>query len=311
MAAAAVGALPPGALVRVRPGPGEEACLGVVLPSGTDIVVVPPGPGRPTCVGDVTRAGGLPDDAVDADELPGLPLSDVELLAPVARPPTVLCVGKNYRAHAAEVDERMKGISKPGDASEPAIIFTKAPLSVVGPFEDIVLPHPDVSTKVDFEGELGVVIGRGGRGIKREDAMSFVFGYTVLNDVTARDLQKDHQQWYLGKSQDTFCPLGPCVVPAAALNPPGGGEPDLAVRTFVNGELRQDGRTTDMIHTIADLIATISAGITLQPGDVIATGTPAGVGAAADPPTFLQPGDVVRVEVEGVGAIENPVVAAR
>ena len=161
-----------------------------------------------------------------------------------------------------------------------------------------------VSSQVDYEGELAVVIGVGGRGIPAERALAHVFGYTVVNDVSARDLQKRHQQWFLAKSVDGFCPMGPWVVPACEVDPSA-----LTVRTWVNGALRQDGATRLMITTVPELIALVSSCVTLAPGDVIATGTPAGVGAGMSPPTFLQPGDTVRVEIEGIGSIETPVVA--
>jgi len=231
--------------------------------------------------------------------------SDVQLLSPLPTPPRVLCVGKNYADHVREVDESLPGISKPELPPAP-IIFTKSPLSVVGPGEPVL--WTGVSQQVDYEGELAVVIGKGGRGITAQDALSHVFGYTVCNDVTARDLQKLHQQWYLAKSQDTFCPLGPVVVAPSQVAAGPDAEPEVAVRTYVDNELRQDGRTTQMIHSVAQLIATISAGVSLQPGDVLATGTPAGVGAATG--RFLKPGSVVRVEIDGIGALENPVVHA-
>ena len=179
------------------------------------------------------------------------------------------------------------------------IVFTKVPECVVGPTSDVRLPV-GVSDQVDYEAELAVVIGQGGCNISRQDAMQHVFGYTVFNDVTARDVQMRHQQWDMGKSFDTFCPMGPWVVTADEID----GR-DTRVRCWVNGELRQDGRTADMIFDIPTLIETISRGITLYPGDMIATGTPAGVGMGMKPPGYLKAGDVVRIEVDSIGIIEN------
>lgn len=231
-------------------------------------------------------------------------LSEVQLLPPLPHGELgqVICVGKNYAEHVKEVDTSLPGISRL-DAPEYPIIFTKASSSVVGHGDTIVYPH-GLSEQVDYEGELAVVIGKGGKGIPAERAHEHVFGYTVLNDVTARDVQKRHQQWYLGKSMQGFCPMGPWLVPAADV-------PDLAsslqLRTWVNGELRQDASTHDMIFDVPTLIAVVSAAVCLAPGDVIATGTPAGVGAGFTPPRFLRPGDVVRVAIAGIGELENTV----
>jgi 2-keto-4-pentenoate hydratase/2-oxohepta-3-ene-1,7-dioic acid hydratase in catechol pathway len=173
------------------------------------------------------------------------------------------------------------------------------PECVVGPHDEVVLPA-GVSEQIDYESELAVVIGKGGRNISHAEAMGHVYGYTIVNDVTARDVQMRHQQWDLGKSFDTFCPMGPWIVTADELD-----GTRTRVRGWVNGELRQDGQTTDLIFDIATLIETCSRGITLYPGDVIATGTPAGVGMGMTPPRYLKAGDVVRVEIDGIGAIEN------
>jgi 2-keto-4-pentenoate hydratase/2-oxohepta-3-ene-1,7-dioic acid hydratase in catechol pathway len=170
---------------------------------------------------------------------------------------------------------------------------------VIGPGGTIDL-HAGVTEKVDYEAELVVIIGRGGRGISREDAWSHIWGYTIVNDVTARDLQKNHKQWFLGKSLDTFAPMGPYAVTGDALD-----ARTLTVTCRVNGELRQKANTADLIFDIPTLIATISAGITLEPGDILATGTPAGVGIGLDPPQFLKPGDVVEIEISGIGQLVN------
>lgn len=226
-------------------------------------------------------------------------LSEVRLLAPLPRPiRNIFCIGKNYRAHAAEVAASVFG----GAADDPPapIVFSKPPQSVIGPGAAIEI-DPAVSEAVDYEAELAVIVGRGGRGIRSAEAMDHVWGYTLVNDVTARDLQKRHGQWLIGKGQDTFCPMGPWAVSR--------DEVDLAagvIRGRVNGELRQEGRFADLIFDVPTIVAAISAGITLLPGDVIATGTPAGVGIGFDPPRYLRDGDVVRVEVDGIGALENP-----
>jgi 2-keto-4-pentenoate hydratase/2-oxohepta-3-ene-1,7-dioic acid hydratase in catechol pathway len=237
---------------------------------------------------------------------PGLDLGRVALEAPIPRPPrNVLCVGKNYRAHAHEFtrsgyDSSAKGAA---DAVPTApVIFTKAPEAVIGPGQPIRYPE-GVSEQVDYEAELAVVVGTGGRGIRREDALRHVFGYTIVDDVTARDLQARHKQWFLGKSLDTFCPMGPWIVTADELDPAAG----LEVRCWVNGELRQQGDTRELVFDVPTLLATLSAGMTLQPGDVLATGTPAGVGIGFDPPRFLRRGDRVRIAISGIGELENEV----
>ncbi len=231
-----------------------------------------------------------------------LQLSDVGLEAPLPLPRRNLwCVGRNYHAHAKELSA---SVFKDNDANPDSwpIVFTKVPECVVGPFDDVLVPV-GVSDDIDYEAELAVVIGTGGKNIARADAMKHVFGYTVVNDVTARDVQMRHQQWDMGKSFDTFCPMGPWIVTADEFD---GAK--TRVRCWVNGELRQDGPTENMIFDIPTLIETISRGITLYPGDVIATGTPAGVGMGMKPPRYLKTGDVVRVEIDGLGAIENKFV---
>jgi len=236
-----------------------------------------------------------------------LRLGDVRLEAPIPRPRrNIFCIGKNYRAHAEEVARSGKGSVAPADKDKDPvpvapIVFTKVPESVVGP-GDAIRIDPAVSHKVDYEAELAVIIGKGGRRIGKAHALDHVWGYTIVNDVTARDMQRRHQQWLLGKSQDTFCPMGPWLVT--------GDELELGntrIRCWVNDDLRQDATTADLIFDVPTLIETISAGITLQPGDIIATGTPAGVGIGFDPPKYLQAGDRVRVEIERIGVLENPV----
>ncbi len=227
-------------------------------------------------------------------------LADVQLLAPMPQPRRNLwCVGRNYHAHAKELrDTVFKDNAKTVDAWP--IVFTKVPETVVGPGDVVRLPGAAVSSQIDYEAELAIVIGRGGRNIARAEAMQHIWGYTIVNDVTARDVQMRHSQWDLGKSFDTFCPMGPWIVTADQLD-----GANTRVRCWVNGEPRQDGRTTELIFDIPTLIETCSRGITLLPGDIIATGTPAGVGMGLSPPRWLQHGDVVRIEIDGIGVLEN------
>ena len=225
------------------------------------------------------------------------------LCAPLPRPAkNIFCVGKNYHEHAKEFAGSGFDATAKEVVPEAPVVFSKPPTSVIGPGEPIPA-HLDPTNSVDYEGELAVVIGRGGRGIRKAEAPSYVFGYTIVNDVTARTLQHKHRQWILGKGIDGFCPMGPAILTADEVPDPGA----LRLRTWVNGELRQDAPVSDLIFDIPTLIETISAGITLQPGDLIATGTPAGVGIGFQPPKFLKSGDVVRVEVTSIGVLENPV----
>jgi 2-keto-4-pentenoate hydratase/2-oxohepta-3-ene-1,7-dioic acid hydratase in catechol pathway len=231
---------------------------------------------------------------------PRLPLSAVSLRAPLPRPlRSLLCVGRNYQAHAAELATSALRHSLPAEHTWP-MVFAKFGECVVGPHDTVKLPARRVSEQIDYEAELAVVIGRGGIDIPRSRAMDHVCGYTVVNDVTARDVQARHVQWHLGKNFDTFCPMGPWITTADEID----GR-DTRVRGWVNGELRQDGRTRDMIFDIAALVEACSRGITLHPGDVIATGTPAGVGMGFTPPRWLQAGDLVTIEIDGIGRIAN------
>ena len=241
-------------------------------------------------------AGG----AMPAAAGPSLALSALTLDAPLPRPRrNLFCVGRNYRAHARELAGSVFKADAQGEADGWPIVFTKVPECVVGPHDEVRLPR-GISEQVDYESELAVVIGRGGRDIPRSRALDHIFGYTIVNDVTARDVQMRHSQWDLGKSFDTFCPMGPMIV-----TPDECDGTATRVRGWVNGELRQDASTTDLIFDIPTLIETCSRGITLYPGDVIATGTPSGVGMGLKPPRFLQSGDVVRVEIDGIGHLEN------
>lgn len=230
-----------------------------------------------------------------------VPLDRVELEAPVPRPRrNIFCVGKNYHEHAHEF-ARSGFDSSAGAGAVPKhpIIFSKVPETVV-PTGAPVLLDASVSTAIDYEAELAVIIGKEGRGIAPENAFDHVWGYTIVNDVTARDLQGRYSQWLIGKSQDTFCPMGPWAVTRDAFD-----LENAAIRCFVNDDLRQDSRISLLIFDIPTIIATLSQGITLKPGDIIATGTPVGVGIGFEPPKYLKAGDVVRVEIDGIGALEN------
>ena len=236
-------------------------------------------------------------------EGPGLSISEVEIGAPIPRPRrNIFCIGKNYADHAHEFSNSgYDSSARSPDDSIPIspIVFSKVPESVIGPGSPIRNPF-ELSQSIDYEAELAVVIGKGGRGIRRDQAYEHVWGYTIINDVTARDLQSQHGQWLIGKSLDTFCPMGPWLVTADEVDPE-----NLQIRCWVNGELRQDANTHELIFDIPALIESISAGITLQPGDIIATGTPAGVGIGFTPPKFLNCGDEITIEIDGLGRLSN------
>jgi 2-keto-4-pentenoate hydratase/2-oxohepta-3-ene-1,7-dioic acid hydratase in catechol pathway len=277
---------------------GGRAQVGTISPSGHEAT--------PLAVADASR-GALPliealarGEALTAPAGARLLVEAIDLRAPLPKPLRgIFCIGRNYRAHAAELADSVFRASLPKEDAWP-IVFTKLADCVVGPHDPVRLPGAAITTQIDYESELAVVIGRGGRDIARSRAMDHVFGYTVVNDVSARDVQVRHQQWDLGKSFDTFCPMGPWITCADEMD----GRA-TRVRGWVNGELRQDGDTKDMIFDIATLIETCSRGITLHPGDVIATGAPSGVGMGFSPPRWLAAGDVVRIEIDGIGAIEN------
>ncbi|WP_439590605.1 fumarylacetoacetate hydrolase family protein [Hydrogenophaga sp.] len=239
---------------------------------------------------------------LDAQEMP---FAQVRFAAPIPRPRrNVICVGKNYREHAQEFTRSGfdSSASKAADAIPTApIVFTKMPETVIATGEAVRYPT-GASDQMDYEAELGVIIGQGGRDIAKASALDHVFGYVILNDVTARDRQATHKQWFLGKSLDTFCPMGPWIATRDELDGTA-----LNVKCWINGELRQNANTRDLIFDIPTLIATISAGLTLRPGDVIATGTPAGVGIGFSPPRFLQRGDVMDIEIDGLGRLSNPI----
>lgn len=277
-------------LATIRYAGQESAAIidedgGKALPLGSDMLTV-------------IRGGRLPSPTGTE-----VALSSVQIVAPIPRPPrNIFCVGKNYRAHAEEFTRSgFDSSAKDQSEAQPTapIIFSKVPECVIG--HDMPIRYPaGLTDKLDYEAELAVVIGKGGRGISKTEAADHIFGYTIVNDVTARDLQGVHKQWLIGKSLDTFCPMGPWLVTADEVD-----HTNLSLRCWVNDELRQEANTADLIFDIPTLIETLSAGITLYPGDIIATGTPAGVGLGFDPPRFLHQGDRVTIEIEGLGRLSN------
>ena len=221
-----------------------------------------------------------------------IPERDVRILAPILRPPKIICVGLNYRAHAAEQKK------EPPPAP---MLFSKASNVVIGPDDPIRIPT-SISENVDYEVELAAVIGKAGFRIPRDQAMEHVFGFTILNDVTARDLQKSDRQWFRGKSMESFAPMGPAVVTPDDLD-----ASNAALSLRVNGEVRQDSNTSDLVFDVPTLIEYASAAFPLEAGDVISTGTPGGVGVFMDPPRWLRKGDLVEARIKGIGALSNPV----
>lgn len=225
-----------------------------------------------------------------------------KVLAPLVPHRNVFCVGRNYAEHAAEF--AASGFDATGSADgehvpEYPVVFTKPAATVIAS-GDPIDPHTDVTSALDYEGEIGVIIGKRASKVSKADALDYVWGYTLINDVTARDLQRDHKQWFIGKSLDTFCPLGPWAVTADDVD-----ITNVQLQTRVNGELRQDTNTSLLIFDVPTIIETLTAGITLEPGDIIATGTPVGVGIGFTPPKYLQPGDEIRVSATGLGELRN------
>lgn len=232
-------------------------------------------------------------------------LTDVCLRAPIPHPRrNIFCVGKNYLDHVKEIKDSKLGEAQGAMANLPKhpVVFSKVPEAVIGTRVGID-SHPTATQEMDYEAELAVVIAKKGKAISQADAMKYVWGYTIVNDVSARDVQAKHVQFHIGKSFDTFCPMGPWLVSADEIN-----EKNTKIQCWVNGELRQDGNTEQMIFDIPTVIESISAGMTLYPGDVIATGTPSGVGMGFKPPRFLKKGDNIKIQIEGIGVLENPVI---
>ena len=236
------------------------------------------------------------------DAAAGVPFAECRLLSPIRHPrQDVICLGINYMAHSDEAEKYSAAAF--ATKHEDAIYFSKRVTRAVpdgGPIE----AHTDLVKKLDYECELAVVLGKDARDVPAGQTRDYIFGYTILNDVSARDVQTAHKQWYFGKSLDGFTPIGPCIVTADAF---ADYPPRLGIRSFVNGEKRQDSNTALQIFDIDHVVAELSQGMTLKAGTIIATGTPAGVGMGMDPPQFLKPGDVVRCEIEGIGTLTNPV----
>ena len=237
----------------------------------------------------------LRDWIQDTDGKVGKPLDSLDWLAPLPRPnKNIFCVGKNYAAHAIEFDG--------GIPPEDMIVFTKAPTTVNA--HELPVPlHKEITDELDYEGELAIIISKKGTSISRSHAYEHIFGYTILNDITARDLQSKHQQFFLGKSLDGTCPIGPWIVTKEEVPHPD----NLEIETKVNGETRQHARTSLFLFPIDEIVATISKGITLEPGDIIATGTPAGVGKGFKPPRYLKNGDVIEITIESIGTLRSTI----
>lgn len=279
-----------------------------VVASADDLLLVPTDGPFPASLAALIEQG--PDAARDAGQRlydgagERMPRASVRLAAPIPQPRrNVICLGLNYRAHA---EESMKAKGREVRLPEHPVVFTKAPGTVSGPYDDVVL-DPRVTTQADWEVELAVVLGRRLQHASAAEAQRAIFGYTVVNDLTARDLQFRHKQFFLGKSVDGFCPMGPWIVTADAINDP----QSLALTCRVNEETMQSGNTSDQIFGVVDTLVRLSSVMTLEPGDILATGTPEGVGFARQPPRFLAPGDVVECEIEGVGRIRNSLVAPK
>lgn len=261
----------------------------------------------PRHVGELAEAGeaglAIVRDLAAGKQTGLLARASLKLLAPIPRPKkNVFCVGRNYKEH---IDEGMRAQGK-APAPLPVVpeIFTKPPTAVIAD-GDSIPQHANVTEQLDYEVELAVIVGRGGSNIAAKDAFDHVFGYSIINDITGRDMQRRYGQWFKGKGLDRSCPFGPVVVHASALPNVG----DLRISSTVNGEVRQDSRTSRMIFPIPEIFEHLSRGMTLEPGDVIATGTPSGVGYAMTPPRFLVKGDKVTAEIEGIGILHNDIVA--
>lgn len=270
---------------------------------GDEAVVCVEGDGARRAVLGLVSGGQAALSAWQERALRKVPLGDVHLLAPIPEPVRdVFCVGKNYHAHAAEFHSSGFDSSAREQVPSHPVIFTKATTSVCGP-GDTVKGSLDPTQTVDYEGELGVVIGRRCFQVSRSDAYQHVFGYLIVNDVTSRQLQKDHSQWVIGKGIDTFCPMGPWIATADEV----GDVRELELVTEINGQERQRAKVADLIFDIPTLIETMSRTMTLLPGDILATGTPVGVGIGFKPPRYLAAGDHMRVSITGLGSLENSI----
>ena len=282
---------------RVMDLPRAASLAGMAAPGGDMIGFIAGG------AASAQTARRLEDDAGNAKLAPAIaPLSAVKLTAPIPRPrKNVFCIGRNYLEHVAEGD-RVRGVET--KLPEVPQIFTKPPTAVIGPDDEFRIEEK-VSTRIDYEVELAVVIGAGGRNIAAANAMDHVYGYTICNDVTARDLQRRHEQWFKGKGLDRSCPMGPAIVTKDEIPNP----KELELSLTVNGEQRQKSTVAMLIFDIPALIQSLSAGLTLEPGDIISTGTPSGVGFAMNPPRFLKPGDVTVCKITKIGELTTRFVA--
>lgn len=270
---------------------------------GTNAVVCVTGADAQRAVLSVIEGGEAALAAWQDAELTRAPLADVRLLSPIPAPlRDIFCVGKNYYAHAAEFHNSGFDSSAREQVPSHPVIFTKATTSVCGP-GDVVRGSLDPTASVDYEGELGVVIGKRCFGVSKADAYDHVFGYVIVNDVTSRELQKQHNQWVIGKGIDTFCPMGPWIATSDEV----GDVTALELVTEINGEERQRVTVSDLIFDIPTLIETMSRTMTLLPGDIIATGTPVGVGIGFTPPKYLRSGDQMKVSITGLGVLENEI----
>ena len=284
-------------LVTFRRNPGGKEEPGILLPDGR---IMPAS--RWSSVNDIIlHAGRESLEALAASDDGALDPGSVTLLSPIPEPlQDVLCLGLNYRAHADEAFQ----YSQDSFSSDRAVpIFFSKRVSRSQGTGDIIPAHEDLTSRLDYENELAVIIGKDAVNVSPEDAKQYIFGYTILNDVSARDLQTSHRQWYFGKSLDGFTPMGPCIITADEVSFP----PALKISTRVNGELRQDSTTDMLIHSIPEIISFLSRGMTLKAGSIIATGTPKGVVMGMDDPVFLKKGDVIECFIEGIGTLVNTV----
>lgn len=264
---------------------------------GSTVYLAPGDGDAPASLRALIEAGGDPPNTADWERIP---LKDCELRAPIPEPRrNVMCLGLNYADHAAESQGTT---TDQVDLPRSPVVFTKATTTVTGPYADIPVDRR-MTRRLDWEVELAFVIGRGGRFIARSEAMEHVFGYTIVNDLSARERQKHHRQFFLGKSMDASCPMGPWITSADAVPDPHA----LAISSTVNGSVKQDSSTRNLIFDIPRIIEELSIVMTLLPGDIIATGTPAGVGFARTPPEYLHAGDVVECHIEGLGALRNTI----
>ena len=274
--------------------------VGALTPDGSGILPLPV-PDMNTLI-ETMDLPALRSAVAAAERGSALALSEAELLAPIPRPrQDVVCLGMNYRAHE---EESARYNADAFTKETPAAVYFSKRVSEAGRPDGIIPRHAGLTDRLDYEAELAVVLGRAARDVKAADAAEYIFGYTVLNDVSARDLQTGHKQWYFGKSLDGFTPMGPVLVTADEIAWP----PALEITCRVNGELRQESNTSLLITPIGQILEELTAGMTLLPGTIIATGTPAGVGMGFDPPKFLQSGDMVECAIEGIGALRSTVV---